>query len=72
MSAATTSEIERAAFEARVWAFYQAKKSTGWSSPDEGDSTRPESLFWRRDNGQYGIHQIESAWHGWLMAKGLL
>ena len=65
-------DIERLAFENKVWAFYQAKKATGWSHAYEGDPEYPESLFWRTDSGAYGIRQIESAWCGWQMAKGLL
>ena len=59
-------------FETKCWAYYQGLKAEGWSHPAEGDSTARESLFWRADDGRYGIHQVEAAWKGWLMAKGLI
>lgn len=66
------SDTERAEFEKKCWAYYQALKAKGWSHPDEGDTTDPASLFWRRENGKYGVNQIEAAWNGWLMGRGLM
>ncbi len=65
-------DAEREAFEDAVWAYYQRLKSRGWSHSDEGDPSRRESLFWRQENGMYGVRQIEAAWCGWKLAKGLL
>lgn len=64
-------DAEREDFEAKCWAYYQGLKAKGWSHPEEGDSTDPAALFWRNDDGRYGVHQIEAAWNGWQMAKGL-
>lgn len=61
------SEQLRADFEAATWAYYQRLKQGGWTSPEEGDSSAPESLFWRKENGQYGVLQIEAAWSGWQL-----
>ena len=44
----------------------------GWSHPEEGDPNSRESLFWREENGQYGVRQIEAAWRGWQMREVLL
>lgn len=62
----------RQEFEDATWAYYRKIKAAGWSSPDEGDSSRRESIFWRHDNGMYGVQQIEAAWCGWQLAKGLM
>lgn len=62
----------RQEFEAAVWAYYKRIKAAGWSHPDEGDSSRRESIFWRTEAGQYGVLQIEAAWCGWQLAKGLM
>lgn len=60
----------RATFERECFAYYQRIKAAGWSHPEEGDAT-PESLFWRQENGMYGVHQIEAAWQGFQMAASL-
>jgi hypothetical protein len=64
--------LEQEAFEAKCWAYYQGLKLKGWSAPEEGDTASPEALFWREPSGKYGVLQIEAAWKGWLMAKGLM
>lgn len=64
--------MERQAFETAVWNYYQDLKAKGWSAPEEGDTASREALFWRQENGQYGVRQIEAAWWGWKMAKGLV
>lgn len=62
------SEDTRKRFETACFAYYQRLKAAGWSHPDEGDAT-PESLFWRKPNGMYGVEQIEAAWQGFLFAQ---
>lgn len=61
----TPEDINRANFEQATWDYYQELKARGWSSDVEGDSSRPESLFWRKPNGMYGIKQIHAAFNGW-------
>lgn len=69
---ATLLAETREEFELRCWDYYQNLKAKGWSSPEEGDSTCRDSLFWQEPSGMYGVRQIEAAWRGWLMAKGYL
>ena len=57
----------RPQFEDACWAHYRGLKARGWSHPEEGDPNSRESLFWRDENGQCGVRQIEAAWRGWLM-----
>jgi len=63
---------ERANYENHTWDYYQRLKTAGWSHSDEGDSSSREALFWRASNGQYGVHQLEAAWQGWLMRAALV
>lgn len=72
MSNNTIVEDERQCFEDAVWRYYRVIKNAGWSNPEEGDSNRRESIFWRLESGKYGVQQIEAAWCGWQLAKGLL
>jgi hypothetical protein len=58
--------IERTMFEDSIWSYYQNLKLNGWSDPAEGDNKRG-CLFWRDENGQYGVKSIEAAWSGWQM-----
>ena len=64
----------RPQFEDAIWAHYQGLKARGWSAPEEGDPNSRESLFWRQENGQYGVRSVEAAWRGWQMreAAGML
>lgn len=57
---------ERQTFESVTFNYYLELKAKGWSGEGEGDSTL-EALFWRRENGRYGVHAIEQAWCGWLL-----
>ena len=57
----------RNTFERECFAYYQRIKAAGWSNPEEGDATSG-SLFWRQENGKYGVRQIEAAWQGFQMA----
>lgn len=59
----------RPVFEARTWNYYQGLKAKGWSSPEEGDTTIQEALFWRKQSGKYGVNQIEAAWWGFKLAQ---
>ena len=62
----SAEDQNRVAFETACFAYYRDLKAKGWHHPDEGDLTSA-SLFWREDNGKYGVHQIEAAWCGWQM-----
>ena len=59
----------RPQFEDATWAHYQGLKARGWSAPEEGDPSSRESLFWRQENGQYGVRSVEAAWRGWQMRE---
>jgi NMD protein affecting ribosome stability and mRNA decay len=59
-------EDERAQFEVYCFRYYTTLKQRGWSDPNEGSESTPESIFWRTPIGQYGIRQVEAAWNGWL------
>lgn len=60
----------RQVFEDQLWAYYQRIKAAGWKSPEEGDASSRESLFWRRAEmpEMYGVLQVQAAWQGFLMA----
>ena len=62
----------RPQFEDAIWAHYQGLKARGWSAPEEGDPSSRESLFWRQENGQYGVRSVEAAWRGWCMRETAL
>ena len=61
----------RTQFEDAIWSHYQGLKARGWSAPEEGDPSSRESLFWRQENGQYGVRSVEAAWRGWCMREAL-
>ena len=64
-----SADPARTLFESLCFDYYQQIKFAGWSHPEEGDFT-PESLFWRSESNAevYGVHQIQAAWNGFLMA----
>ena len=62
----------RPQFEDATWAHYQGLKARGWSHPEEGDPNSRESLFWRAENGQYGVRSVEAAWWGWRMREAAM
>ena len=64
-----TNTDTRPQFEDAIWAHYQGLKARGWSAPEEGDPSSRESLFWRQENGQYGVRSVEAAWRGWQMRE---
>lgn len=37
---------------------------------DNGSSATRAALCWRREDGRYGVAQVEAAWWGWRTAKG--
>ena len=61
----------RPQFEDATWAHYQGLKARGWSHPAEGDPNSREALFWRAENGQYGVRSVEAAWRGWQMREAV-
>lgn len=57
-------EVHRGAFEQQCWAYYGRLKAAGWSDAQEGDTTLREALFWRQEDGRYGVHSVQQAWEG--------
>ena len=55
----------REAFEKAAYNHYLQRKATGKIDPSaEGDGT-PEAMFWRDENGNYGVLMFNAAWWGW-------
>lgn len=64
-------ELERPRFEDACYAHFLARREAGKiDMADGGDGSR-EALFWRQENGEYGVLAFNSAWFGWLSALGL-
>lgn len=59
----------RASFEDVVFRYYEKLKSAGWAAPEEGDPSR-EALFWRTEEGRYGVASVQAAWVGFRMGMG--
>lgn len=60
-------------FEQVCFKFYMARRAQGdfENHSERGDDT-PEAMFWRTDDGRYGVHQIEAAWQGFKWGRGLV
>ena len=57
-------KTEQDLFEDAAYALYQQKRTAGTLPPDDGDGSR-ESLFWKQENGEYGVLMFNAAWWGW-------
>lgn len=57
---------EREAFEAAAYALYQSKRAAGTPMVDDlPEGTTPEGLFWKQEDGSYGVLMFNAAWWGW-------
>lgn len=55
----------RESFEKAAYDHYLQRKAAGKVDPSaEGDGT-PEAMFWRDENGNYGVLMFNAAWWGW-------
>lgn len=58
-------------FENLAYQKYLAQKAAGKLDPTaEGDGT-PEALFWKQDDGSYGVLMFNAAWQGFKWGRGL-
>lgn len=59
-------ELERDKFEEVALAHFVAQRAAGVQiSGDNGCEPTRESLFWRTDEGDYGVRMFNAAWWGW-------
>lgn len=62
-------ELERDQFEEVALAHFVAQRAAGVQiSGDNGCEPTRESLFWRDENGNYGVLMFNAAWWGWKEA----
>ena len=59
-------------FEQLAYQHYLAQKAAGKLDPTaEGDGT-PEALFWKQEDGSYGVRMFNAAWQGFKWGRGLV
>lgn len=69
---ATTTDLARAEFEQLAYQHYLDRKAAGKLDPTaEGDGT-PEALFWKQEDGSYGVLMFNAAWQGFKWGRGLV
>jgi hypothetical protein len=61
-------EVTRTAFEAATLKYFIAQREAGKAIDDNGSPATPEALFWRKENGDYGVEMFNAAWWGWKAA----
>lgn len=62
----------RKEFEQLAYQHYLQRKAAGKIDPTaEGDGT-PEALFWKREDGSYGVLMFNAAWQGFKWGRGLV
>ena len=62
-------EFERDQFEEVALAHFVAQRAAGVQiSGDNGCEPTRESLFWRTNEGDYGVRMFNAAWWGWKSA----
>lgn len=65
-------EQHRAEFEQLAYRHYLDRKVAGKLDPTaEGDGT-PEALFWKQEDGSYGVLMFNAAWQGFKWGRGLV
>lgn len=56
----------RSDFERQCMTLMQAKRDAGTvMASDNGCEVAPQALFWRKDNGEYGVEMFNAAWRGY-------
>lgn len=61
----TAASDGQQAFEDCCWAHYLAQRAQRELPGDiDGEPTR-DGLFWRREDGSYGVTAFNTAWKGW-------
>ena len=62
----------RKEFEQLAYRHYLDRKVAGKLDPTaEGDGT-PEALFWKQEDGSYGVLMFNAAWQGFKWGRGLV
>ena len=62
----------RKEFEHLAYQHYLDRKVAGkLDPPAEGDGT-PEALFWKQEDGSYGVLMFNAAWQGFKWGRGLV
>jgi hypothetical protein len=67
----TTITQERLLFEKAAYGHFIKKLLAGKIDPANAADASPDALFWKQDNGEYGVLAFNPAWWGWCAAKGL-
>lgn len=65
---ALTEEQMRAEFEESALAYTIERRAAGMAHHDNGAPSTRESLFWRTENGAYGVILYNPAWWAWKEA----
>lgn len=59
----------RDAFETAALSYAIERRAAGKAHFDNGAPATKESMFWRRDNGDYGVIMFNPAWWGWETSR---
>lgn len=62
-------DAERARFEQAAMDHFHTRRQQGNVLDDNGSPITRESLFWRTDEGDYGVRMFNAAWWGWKEAS---
>lgn len=58
----------RMEFEKAFKSLFARIRATGCRMENDNGG---DDLFWRTVGQRYGVHAVENAWQGWLLAKGI-
>ena len=61
-------DAERARFEQAAMDHFHTRRQQGNVLDDNGCPITRESLFWKDENGNYGVRMFNAAWWGWKEA----
>ena len=56
----------RTRFEAWYLAEFERVRAAGTAIDDNGSPATAEALFWKAEDGNYGVRSIHAAWIGWF------
>lgn len=60
---------QRARFEAACYAYYLERHAAGKTEDRNEPVGTPEQMFWKQENGTYGVLMYNASWWGWQTAQ---
>jgi len=61
----------RSEFEQAAMQHFVAQREAGKAVDDNGSPPTPEALFWKDEQGNYGVKMFNAAWWGWKNATAV-